>query len=402
MPESRKTVNSQETSVCSNVNIAIEPQRRLLVPRSGKYTQTRSRFKFENIHVVGDIPSFGLALFIESFESRIPKIIRTFGILPCKVILVTMEKESYHEVGHALEPRLLKELRLNNNREVFLWIRWVLQRKLRANGDERSHAVQTDKERLERRPQVARDFSSGLAIRCVEQCSVASILVANELVRRSCQNVRKAKAVAEKLDKTWHFLESKGSTLLRGPRLLALGEDLTVVEIVGQHVEFLSQNHLGSGKIKIPSQVVDVLSVKMAKDQVEKNKGRYELARNASRERNEHGVGNHTVDELMNPLNTDCKLQEEGSEEEGEQVTHNSVGKQIHDHTQRVAEEQSQRVIERFNIESNAISEILDVGRNKRRNYVHVKGEKASRDGRNVKRSTFSSYREQLSARTLL
>lgn len=110
----------------------------------------------------------------------------------------------------------------------------------------------------------------------------------------------------------------------------------------------------------------------MAKDQVEENKSRHQLAREASWERNEHGVGNHTVDELMNPLNTNRKLQEKGAKEEGKEMTHRSVGKQIHNHTQRVAEEQSQCVIERLDIESDTIRKTLDVSGDKRRNCAYV------------------------------
>lgn len=54
-------------------------------------------------------------------------------------------------------------------------------------------------------------------------------------------------------------------------------------------------------------------------------------------------------------------------------MTHSSVWEHVHDHTQRVTEEKSQRVIECFHIESDAISKALDVSRNKGRNYVNVR-----------------------------
>ena len=281
-----------------------------------------------------------------------------------------MEQESNHEVRHALKPGLLKEFGRDHDGKVLLWIGRILQGELGTKDDKGAHAIQTNEEWFKRRPHVAGNLALGRAVGCVEQRSVARVLVTHEFVRRTRQNVGKTKVVTEEFDQTGHVLQREWRTLLCRAGLFALGQDFTVVEIVRHHVQLLRQNHLCAREIEIPAQVINVLAVQMTKDEVEEDKGRHELTGNAAGESDEHGVRNDTIDELMNPLHTNRELQEKGAKEEGEQVTHGSVRQHIHHHTQGVAEEESQRVIERFHIKADAIRERLNVCSDKRRNCV--------------------------------
>jgi hypothetical protein len=105
----------------------------------------------------------------------------------------------------------------------------------------------------------------------------------------------------------------------------------------------------------------------MTKDQIQQDKGGDEFARETAGQREEHDVRDHAIDELMNPLHTDGELQQECPKKEGEQMTHRAVREHIHDHPERVAEEESECVIECFDIESDTIGEVLNVCCDKRR-----------------------------------
>lgn len=103
-------------------------------------------------------------------------------------------------------------------------------------------------------------------------------------------------------------------------------------------------------KVQIPSEVVDVLTVKMSSCNVDHRKyGHRQLSR-LRREHEEHDVSYQRRDQLMNPLNSNGELEEEGSEDEREEMFHFSVGEGEHYHAEGVADEHSEEILQGLHI----------------------------------------------------
>ncbi len=91
-----------------------------------------------------------------------------------------------------------------------------------------------------------------------------------------------------------------------------------------------------SGKVEIPPEVIDVLSVQMSEGDVKHDESWYDGLGQFGGQDKEKNVRNHDCDGLVDPLLPDGELEEECSEEEGEDVSDLSVGETGHDDSEWV------------------------------------------------------------------
>ena len=118
-------------------------------------------------------------------------------------------------------------------------------------------------------------------------------------------------------------------------------------------MEFLGNDHLAAGKVEIPPEVVDVGPVQMAEDAVSHDKDGDEVGVDPSGQDHKHEVDHDGREELVDPLHTEGELEQKGSREKGKDMTGLSVGQHVHDHSERIAEKETESVIACLDIESN-------------------------------------------------
>lgn len=361
MPKGTHGVNRKQTSVCSHVHILGQPKRGFLVPFLGQSLQVGSRLKVPNVHVGRIFPSLGLALGVKAFKASVPDIKGTFGIHPGKVVLLSVAEQTNPHVCVTVDPRLGQEFGRQNDGRIRLWVLWVQERKVSSNGHKNDQVEQTDQKRLERRPNIGRDLALGLAVLVVHEAAVADTGVGRVFISGAGQDAGKAKGVSQEFKESRHILQGKGSTFVCGAVILSFGNAFSVVQVVSQHVELLGKNHLGTREVQIPAQIVNVLTMKMSKDAIGHNKDRYNHGTRLAREYHKHGVGNDAGNELMNPLHSEGELQQKGAQKKRKDVTHSSVWDLVHDHSQRIAEEETESVVQRLDVETNGIRELLHI-----------------------------------------
>mmetsp|Transcript_21629 Transcript_21629/g.30539 ORF Transcript_21629/g.30539 Transcript_21629/m.30539 type:complete len:121 (-) Transcript_21629:254-616(-) len=119
---------------------------------------------------------------------------------------------------------------------------------------------------------------------------------------------------------------------------------MSIINIVGKHVKLLCNDHLSSGEVQIVSKVVGVLTMKMRSTHVYHHKDRNCGLDHLGRENEAHSVYDKGRNKLVDPLNTKCKLKQEGTEKKGEQMPDFSIRKIGHDNTKWVAQKQPKRV----------------------------------------------------------
>ena len=110
----------------------------------------------------------------------------------------------------------------------------------------------------------------------------------------------------------------------------------------------------------IPSKIIGVLAVQMSSGHVDHHEHRYQSFGRLRREDEEHEIDDHRTDELMDPLNSNRKLKQEGSEYEGEQMLHLSVWEGEHNQSQRIANEHPEQIFECFDILASRLSKRPD------------------------------------------
>mmetsp|Transcript_16871 Transcript_16871/g.40325 ORF Transcript_16871/g.40325 Transcript_16871/m.40325 type:complete len:148 (-) Transcript_16871:144-587(-) len=98
----------------------------------------------------------------------------------------------------------------------------------------------------------------------------------------------------------------------------------------------------------------------MSSGHVDHHEHRYQSFGRLGREDEEHEIDNHRTDELVDPLNSNRKLKQEGSEYEGEQMLHFSVWEGEHNQSQRIADEHPEQIFECFDILASRLSKRPD------------------------------------------
>ena len=118
---------------------------------------------------------------------------------------------------------------------------------------------------------------------------------------------------------------------------------------------------MGTGKVQIPTQVVNVLSMEMTKDTIQYDKDWNNGCTRLAREDHKHSIRHDAGNELMNPLHAKSKLKQKGTQKERKDMTHSSIRDHVHDHTQRITEKETKSVVQRLHVETNGIRELLNI-----------------------------------------
>ena len=364
MPEGAQAVRGGEATTGSDVNVTRKPVGGLHVPHGAQSLDIGGGLKFHDSNIAGGLPSLDIAFIIESLESSVPNVVGALGVLPCKVVLLTNEKESDPLVQIALDPRAGQELLGKDNGGGILRIGRVEEGELAATDNEKSHSNDTDKESTEGRPNLTGDLALGLAIRVVEQTAVASVGVSLVLVGRAGKDGGKAEGVTEVLDDAGNLGNGPGSALLGGAVLLALRDEMSIVQIVRHGVKLDGDDHLRAGEVEIISQVVDVHAVQVTERHVRHEEDGDNGLGKLGREEDEHGIADQGGDHLMDPLLANGELKKEGTEKEREGMLDLAVGEHVHDNTKGVARKQAEGVIDGLGIEASGLGQTLHIGGN--------------------------------------
>ena len=93
--------------------------------------------------------------------------------------------------------------------------------------------------------------------------------------------------------------------------------------------------------------------MKVTQSHINHDKGRHNDLNFVARNDQKHHVAHQRSNHLVDPLDTDCELDQESTEQKGEEVTCFSMRKQIHDHTKGVAEKQAEDKVQSLNIKAN-------------------------------------------------
>ena len=260
-----------------------------------------------------------------------------------------------------MNPRTGQELLGKDNGGSILRIGGVKKGELAGTNNEKSHGNDTDKKGTEGGPNLTGDLALGLAIGIIQETAIAGVGVGLVLVSRAGQNGGKAKGVTEVLNDAGDLVDGPGSALLGGTILLATGEKISVVKVVGHGIKLDGDNHLRTSEVQIIAQVVDVHAVQVTESHVRHEEDGNDRLGKLGREDDEHGIAYQGGDHLMNPLLANGELKEEGTEKEGEDMLDLAVGKHVHDDAQGVAREKTKRVVDGLGIETSSFGQALHI-----------------------------------------
>mmetsp|Transcript_7988 Transcript_7988/g.22951 ORF Transcript_7988/g.22951 Transcript_7988/m.22951 type:complete len:251 (-) Transcript_7988:49-801(-) len=188
-----------------------------------------------------------------------------------------------------------------------------------------------------------------------EEAAIACAVVDGEFRSGSGQAVGEAEQVSQKFEEAGNLLQCVLRALLGGAVGGSLGNHFSVVQVEGNHVQLLRDDHLGRGEVQIPTEVVDVLAVQMPQRHVRHREDWEHVGQRLSRQDEDHGVRQNCADHLVHPLNPHRELEQEGTYDERVCVSHVSVRNLVHDDAERVAQEEAENVRHGVNVHADRI-----------------------------------------------
>mmetsp|Transcript_30358 Transcript_30358/g.55003 ORF Transcript_30358/g.55003 Transcript_30358/m.55003 type:complete len:327 (-) Transcript_30358:333-1313(-) len=326
MPESGHAVRCKKRTTSTNVDILCQPISRLLVPSSTQSLEVWCRFKLNHINVVRYLPSLGLPLGVKSFKSSIPNIVRPFSILPGKVVFESNEEEGQPRISETFKSRFGQHFFTDNYWGGILRIRRIQERVHSTPSHKDAETQETAKEGAHCGPYLAGDLSFRLSRLVVQKRSIASVGIKLVLVCRTSEDSGKAEGITQVFNNSRERMDGNTSTFLCSPVFLSFVNQFSIIKIVSKRVELHGEHHLRSSEVHIPPKVIDILTVQVAGGDVSHHENRHQCFGCFGGKDEEHDIDEHRTDQLMDPLDSNCKLKQKRSQNEGKQMLHLSVG----------------------------------------------------------------------------